>query len=245
MKAQKIYNPYIDSPGYACFGCAPESLNSRGLGMTFSLEGDTVISDWTPREGMQGAKGVVHGGIQATLMDEIASWLVFTICGTAGVTKTLEVEYRSPSYIKNAPFHLEATLNGWESKAADIHIRMIDCRSNLCSEGRAVYALFSEKLARYRFGYPGIEVFLKEPGVQAASVFKSSDPLVNKFQARRSVRSFSRRPVPLEDIRDCIAIAATAPSGANCQPWTFALVTSADLKKKNQAGSGACRISVL
>lgn len=49
---------------------------------------------------------------------------------------------------------------------------------------------------------------------------------------RRSVRSFSARPVPRELIETCVAIAGTAPSGANHQPWFFACVGSGPLKRQ-------------
>lgn len=49
---------------------------------------------------------------------------------------------------------------------------------------------------------------------------------------RRSVRHFSTDPVPLDILRDCIATAACAPSGANKQPWTFVLVTDAAVKHR-------------
>jgi len=49
---------------------------------------------------------------------------------------------------------------------------------------------------------------------------------------RRSVREFSSEPIPLEVVKRCIAAAATAPSGANKQPWTFVLVTDPALKSK-------------
>lgn len=49
---------------------------------------------------------------------------------------------------------------------------------------------------------------------------------------RRSIRSFSPEPVPLDVLEDCIRAAGTAPSGAHKQPWTFALVTDPTLKKK-------------
>ena len=41
---------------------------------------------------------------------------------------------------------------------------------------------------------------------------------------RRTVRQFSDRPVPREVIDDCLRAAATAPSGANMQPWHFVVV---------------------
>jgi iodotyrosine deiodinase len=49
---------------------------------------------------------------------------------------------------------------------------------------------------------------------------------------RRTVRQFSDTPIPREVLEDCIAAAATAPSGANKQPWTFVLVTDPTLKSK-------------
>lgn len=41
---------------------------------------------------------------------------------------------------------------------------------------------------------------------------------------RRTVRDFSDRPVPRSVIADCIRTAATAPSGANQQPWHFVAI---------------------
>lgn len=47
---------------------------------------------------------------------------------------------------------------------------------------------------------------------------------------RRSVRQFSNRSVPREVVENIIRTASTAPSGAHKQPWTFALISNADLK---------------
>jgi nitroreductase len=47
---------------------------------------------------------------------------------------------------------------------------------------------------------------------------------------RRTVRDFSDRPVPRELIEACVMSAATAPSGANQQPWTFVCISKAELK---------------
>ena len=59
---------------------------------------------------------------------------------------------------------------------------------------------------------------------------------INDFYAdidrRRSVRDFSDRPVPRDIIETALRAANTAPSGANLQPWHFAVVSGADTKKK-------------
>ena len=49
---------------------------------------------------------------------------------------------------------------------------------------------------------------------------------------RRTVREFSNRPVPRDIIENCIRTAATAPSGANLQPWTFVAVSDPSVKHR-------------
>ena len=59
-----------------------------------------------------------------------------------------------------------------------------------------------------------------------------SSKFLKKMQERRSVRHFSPEPVPMEAVRNCIAVAGTAPSGAHKQPWTFCLVTNPEIRSK-------------
>ena len=49
---------------------------------------------------------------------------------------------------------------------------------------------------------------------------------------RRTVREFSDRPVPRDIIETALKVANTAPSGANLQPWHFAVVSGPETKKK-------------
>ena len=49
---------------------------------------------------------------------------------------------------------------------------------------------------------------------------------------RRTVRDFSSRPVPQQLVADCIATAATAPSGANRQPWHFVAISDPQTKRR-------------
>lgn len=44
------------------------------------------------------------------------------------------------------------------------------------------------------------------------------------MRLRRSVRFFSDEPVPAGVLERCVAAAASAPSGAHLQPWTFVVV---------------------
>ena len=49
---------------------------------------------------------------------------------------------------------------------------------------------------------------------------------------RRSIRFFSDKAVPQEVIENVIMTASSAPSGAHKQPWTFCVVSSAEIKSK-------------
>lgn len=49
---------------------------------------------------------------------------------------------------------------------------------------------------------------------------------------RRTVREFSDRPVPRDIIETALKAANTAPSGANLQPWHFAVVSGPETKRR-------------
>ncbi|MGI5208012.1 nitroreductase family protein [Spirillospora sp. CA-108201] len=76
------------------------------------------------------------------------------------------------------------------------------------------------------------------PVVPAPRFDVSPEQSVERVQAfadtmtlRRTVRDFSDRPVPREVIEHAIRAAATAPSGANLQPWRFVVVTDPERKR--------------
>ena len=56
--------------------------------------------------------------------------------------------------------------------------------------------------------------------------------LYDEMRSRRSCRSFSNRPVPRDTIERLIAVANTAPSGANRQPWRFVAVGDAEINER-------------
>jgi len=60
-----------------------------------------------------------------------------------------------------------------------------------------------------------------------------------EMERRRTVRMFSDRAVPRELIEHCIGAAATAPSGANMQPWHFVAVSDPGLKQHIRAAAEA------
>lgn len=54
---------------------------------------------------------------------------------------------------------------------------------------------------------------------------------------RRTVRDFSSRVPPRDVLDNCLRAAGTAPSGANMQPWHFAVIDDPEVKKKIRIAS--------
>jgi nitroreductase len=65
-----------------------------------------------------------------------------------------------------------------------------------------------------------------------AEMAKRASEFAADMARRRTVRDFSDQPVPKRIIEDCIRTAASAPSGANKQPWHFVVVTDASTRKQ-------------
>jgi len=157
---KRVRNPFAGSAGYNCFGCSPD--NEIGLRLSFIDEGDYLIAEWEPTAHFQGYKNVLHGGIQATLIDEIASWFVYVKMKTAGVTSKLEVRYKKPVYTDKGKIKLRAKLQQQRRNLADIDVELFDNQGQLCATGVAQYFIFSEKIAKEKLYYPEHGEFYEE-----------------------------------------------------------------------------------
>lgn len=77
----------------------------------------------------------------------------------------------------------------------------------------------------------------RPPRVPPDEVVRRLEAELEVAQARRSVRQFSRDPVPREAIEAALRVAGTAPSGAHRQPWQFVAVGDPDLKRRIREGA--------
>ena len=96
------------SPTNACFGCG--GANPRGMRLTFEQDDAAQRIRGLFRVGAeyQGGTGFLHGGIIATLLDEVMG-KVNRFRGVQAVTAELKVEYLRP-----VPVDEDLMLEGWE-----------------------------------------------------------------------------------------------------------------------------------
>jgi nitroreductase len=82
------------------------------------------------------------------------------------------------------------------------------------------------------YGDPFEPVPYRPARLSAAESLATAADLRRRMDTRRTVRMFSTDPVPEQVLVDAIAVAATAPSGAHQQPWTFVLIEDAETKRR-------------
>ncbi|WP_412540728.1 nitroreductase family protein [Longispora sp. K20-0274] len=68
--------------------------------------------------------------------------------------------------------------------------------------------------------------------VPADEALPRVEAFADLMSRRRTIRDFSSAPVSLDVIDAAIRVAATAPSGANVQPWRFVVVTDPEIKSR-------------
>ena len=156
---KSINNPYVGLEGYNCFGCSPD--NHLGLQMKFVEDGEEVTCDWEPVPHFAGYKHVLHGGIQATLLDEIASWCVQVKLKTAGVTANIDLRYKKPVFVNQGTIRLRAHIKKVEKRIACVQTDLYNASGELCCTGEVKYFVYPEELAREKLYYPEFDKFFR------------------------------------------------------------------------------------
>ena len=80
---------------HSCFVCGES--NAIGLRQRFETDGQVVQARFTPRAEHAGFQGVVHGGILATLLDEIMVWACAVGAKKFGFCAEMTVRFQRPA----------------------------------------------------------------------------------------------------------------------------------------------------
>ena len=120
-----------------CFGCGSD--NPVGLRLEIeSGEDGAVRSRYAVPEHFQGYHGVVHGGILATLLDEVMAHAVLRRVGGSAATAQLEVRYRTPAMVGD-PLCLEASVLRTSGRRIQVEGRIRRADGQLVAEGQALF----------------------------------------------------------------------------------------------------------
>jgi acyl-coenzyme A thioesterase PaaI-like protein len=134
MTQLAIQDHYLDARA-DCWGCGRN--NPDGLYIKSHWERDEAVAHFTPKPQFTGHKGVVNGGIIATLMDchcmglamayahrqegrEIGSQPLITY-----VTASLKVDYLKPTPLTNQPLELRAHVERVEGRKTWMKVSLV------------------------------------------------------------------------------------------------------------------------
>ena len=155
---KKIKNPYLglEEQGYNCFACCPD--NPYGLKMEFYEDGEDVVCIWNSGDNYQGWLKTLHGGIQATLMDELGGWVVNRKLQTAGMTTNLTMKYRYPVPTGDeVTIELRAHIKEMKRNFAFIDATLSH-DGKVCSSCEMTYYCFPKDKAESDFFFTGCEL---------------------------------------------------------------------------------------
>ena len=100
------------TPGFVdndyCFACG--ALNPAGLQLVFERDGEVLCTRFRPSQFHQGWRDVLHGGVQATVFDDLMSNCLFRIHHLSAVTAELTTRFRRP-----VPLDRELEFRAWRS----------------------------------------------------------------------------------------------------------------------------------
>ena len=87
----------ITSETFNCFGCSPK--NSGGLKLKFERSGDTILAPVKIGKVYESFPGVVHGGIVATILDEVMAQVAYSLDCLPSMTVGLRIRYLRPMQV--------------------------------------------------------------------------------------------------------------------------------------------------
>lgn len=114
-------DPLMFGETQRCFGCGPN--NPLGMKLKFTKEGNAVVTRFVAPQGMEGPPGVFHGGLQATVADEVAGWALVGLLGRMGFTTSMQVRYVRPMRI-GEEIVARATLASHTGNIATLHVTL-------------------------------------------------------------------------------------------------------------------------
>jgi uncharacterized protein (TIGR00369 family) len=130
----------------SCFVCSPH--NAAGLQLQFYTDGEKVVSWFEVPAHLSGWDRIFHGGLIATMLDEVMGWTALHILKQMTLTREITVKFLKPVYvgeeirIEGKPYEVrgerEAVIRGF----------LYNRRDDLCARATGHFALFTVEAMR-------------------------------------------------------------------------------------------------
>jgi acyl-coenzyme A thioesterase PaaI-like protein len=154
--AQRIDERFAFEP-HNCFACG--TLNASGLHLDLHVDGERCWTDLEIPDRFQGWDEIAHGGIVATILDEVMAWSLVD-ADNWGLTARMSVDYKRPVRLAR-PIHAEGWITESRRRIVTTAGRMVDgTNGELLATAEATYVAATDDRKRElkeRYGYQGPE----------------------------------------------------------------------------------------
>ena len=131
----------------SCFFCGTGNRSGLHIRYHHDPDRDRVYGSVTPDSKLCGYPDVLHGGIQAALLDDVMFWAVAHHHATSCATLELTCTYHTPAALGQA-FELEATAGTADGRKARAKGRLLSSGGAVVASARALYLLHSPERFR-------------------------------------------------------------------------------------------------
>lgn len=141
---REIENIFLDFPGYGCFACDPR--NTHGLRLRFYADDEKgdVYTRITPEKHLQGFPGILHGGIQCALVDEVAFWTMFDKYKKIALTAKIDMEFLRPVGTASE-LEVRGSIAGEDGRKVRVDVVIYE-QQKVCTRSRVDYIIPSKEV---------------------------------------------------------------------------------------------------
>jgi uncharacterized protein (TIGR00369 family) len=149
-----IERPTFEFEPHNCFACG--ALNEHGLKLQLHLEERRSWTEFALEDRFEGWRGVTHGGIIATVLDEVMAWALVAE-DNWGVTARMTLDFKRP-----VPVGTKVRADGWivrsRRRLVDTAGQIVDGDGAVLATAEAVYLAAGEERKRELMERYGVRI---------------------------------------------------------------------------------------
>lgn len=144
----KLKGVFKTFDNYNCFVCS--SSNPIGLDLDINFTNNSAFANFNLSNLYSGFPSIIHGGIQACIIDEIGFWAMFNTRRQIGFTQKIEIDYLSKMGI-DLDLKVEGKEVSFSSNTSNIEVSVFDDKE-IKTKGIVSYKLISDSAIKKLFG---------------------------------------------------------------------------------------------
>jgi acyl-coenzyme A thioesterase PaaI-like protein len=156
--SQKLRNLFEKYTDHNCFACS--SRNQIGLKLEIVQNDEDCFSDFILSNDYTGFPNIIHGGIQATVIDEVGFWAMYNKYKTIGFTTRMTLDYLN-KLEANTKLRAIATKIERNNTLVNVEVKILNKDNAVGTIGNLNYKLVNDILLKKYFGKKFYEEYIK------------------------------------------------------------------------------------